>query len=85
MQDQEAQENGMPTASGTDPELRPEGGDRGDSGDPRSDLEQIVQSRADAVARGEGGPEPDPMTRSGDYSGVSGDGGEVKSQDLTQQ
>ena len=82
MQDQEAQENGMPTASGTDPELRPGGDDRGDG---RSDLEQIVQSRSDAVARGEGGPEPDPMTRSGDYSGVSGDGGEVKSQDLTQQ
>lgn len=79
MQDQEAQPNGMPQASGTDPELRPTGDD---AGDPRSDLEQMVQSRADAVARGE---EPDPMTRPGEYSGVSGDGGVVKNQDLTQQ
>lgn len=53
--------------------------------DERSDLEQAVQSRADALARGEGGPEPEPMTKSGDYSGVSGDGGEVKNQDLTQR
>ncbi|WP_342747126.1 hypothetical protein [Sphingomonas lenta] len=82
MQDQEAQPNGMPQASGTDPELRPTGDDRGD---PRSDLEQMVQSRSDAMARGEGGPEPDPMTKSGEYSGVSGDGGEVKNQGLTQQ
>lgn len=82
MQDQEAQPDGMPNASGTDPELRPTGDDRADS---RSDLEETVQSRSDAVARGEGGPEPEPMTESGDYSGVSGDGGEVKNQGLTQQ
>lgn len=67
---------------GTDPNLRPTGDDRDD---PRSDIEQAVQSRADAVARGEGGPEPEPMTEPGDYSGVSGDGGEVKNQDLTAQ
>lgn len=53
--------------------------------DERPDIEQVVQSRSDAVARGEGGPEPDPMLKSGDFSGVSGDGGEVKNQDLTQQ
>ena len=82
MQDQEAQSGGMPAASGTDPELRPTGDGRAD---PRSDLEQAVQSRSDAVERGEGGTEPDPMIKSGGYSGVSGDGGEVKNQGLTQQ
>jgi hypothetical protein len=82
IQDQEAAPDGMPEASGTDPELRPTGDDRAD---PRSDLEQVVQSRSDAVARGEGGSEPDPMTKSGEFSGVSGDGGEVKNQGLTQQ
>ena len=53
--------------------------------DERSDIEQVVQARADAVARGEGGPEPEPMTAPGDYAGVAGTGGEVKNQDLTQQ
>ena len=56
-----------------------------DREDPRPDIQQAVEARSDAVARGEGGPEPDPMVKSGDYSGVSGDGGEVKNQDLTQQ
>jgi hypothetical protein len=84
VQDQEAAPNGTPRAdhSGTDPEARPTGDDRAD---PRPDIQQVVESRADAVARGEGGSEPDPMLKSGDYSGVSGDGGEVKHQDLTQQ
>lgn len=82
MQDQEAQADGLPAGGGTDPNLRPGGDDRDD---PRSDLEQAVQSRSDAVGRGEGGPEPDPMTESGDFSGVSGDDGEVKNQGLTQQ
>ena len=67
--------------TGTDPNASPE--QRSD--DERSDLEQMVRSRSDAVERGEGGPEPDPMTRSGEYSGVSGDGGEVKNQGITQQ
>ena len=58
----------------------PEGQD-----DERSDIEQVVQARADAVARGEGGTESQPMTAPGEYSGVSGDGGVVKNQDLTQQ
>lgn len=53
--------------------------------DERSDIEQVVQARADAVARGEGGPEPEPMTAPGDYAGVAGTGGEVKNQDLAQQ
>jgi hypothetical protein len=67
--------------TGTDPNSSPEA--RGN--DPRSDLEQIVASRSDAVARGDGGTEPAPMTDPGEYSGVSGDGGEVKNQGLTQQ
>ena len=67
--------------AGTDPNATP--AERDD--DARSDIEQAVESRADAVERGEGGPEPDPMTRTGDYSGVSGDGGEVKNQGLTAQ
>jgi hypothetical protein len=56
-----------------------------DRQDERSDIEQVVQARSDAVARGEGGTEPQPMTAPGEYSGVSGDGGVVKDQDLTQQ
>jgi len=53
--------------------------------DPRSDLQQAVEARSDAVARGEGGPEPEPMTAPGDYDGNSGTGGEVKNQDITAQ
>jgi hypothetical protein len=71
----------QPTRAGTDPQATPDQRDA----DPRSDLEQAVQSRSDAVDRGEGGPEPDPMNAPGDYSGVSGDGGEVKNQDITAQ
>ena len=67
--------------AGTDPNAAPEQRDD----DARSDIEQAVSSRSDAVERGEGGPEPEPMTKSGDFSGVSGDGGEVKNQGLTQQ
>ena len=64
----------------TDPNTPPENRD-----DPRSDIQQAVEARSDAVARGEGGTEPAPMTDSGRYSGVSGDGGVVKNQDLTAQ
>jgi hypothetical protein len=53
--------------------------------DERSDLQQIVEARADAVARGEGGAEPGTFTDTGAFDGNSGTGGEVKSQDLTQQ
>ena len=65
----------------TDPATPPERRDD----DARSDIEQAVAARSDAVERGEGGTEPDPMVKSGDYSGVSGDGGEVKNQDITAQ
>ncbi|MCU6453486.1 hypothetical protein LPN01_05295 [Sphingomonas sp. A2-49] len=53
--------------------------------DPRSDLQQAVEARADAVARGEGGAEPARFTDTGEPDGNSGTGGEVKNQDLTQQ
>ena len=53
--------------------------------DERSDIEQAVEARSDAVERGEGGAEPEPMTASGDYSGNAGTGGEVKNQDLDAQ
>nr|WP_188659445.1 hypothetical protein [Sphingomonas metalli] len=66
---------------GTDPETPIERRDE----DARSDLEQVVSARSDAVERGEGGPEPETFTRAGDFDGNSGTGGEVKNQDLTQQ
>ena len=53
--------------------------------DPRPDIQQAVEARSDAVARGEGGPEPAMLTDSGEFDGSSGTGGEVKNQDDTQQ
>ena len=53
--------------------------------DERSDLEQVVEARSDAVKRGEGGKEPDRFTSPGAFDGVGGTGGVVKDQDLTQQ
>lgn len=53
--------------------------------DPRSDIEQAVQARSDAVARGEGGNEPETFTATGDHDGVGGTGGEVRNQDMDQQ
>ena len=53
--------------------------------DARSDIEQAVEARADALKRGEGGAEPETMTAPGDYSGNAGTGGEVKNQDVDAQ
>lgn len=53
--------------------------------DERSDIQQAVEARSDAVARGEGGEEPARFTDSGEFDGNSGTGGKVKNQDLTQQ
>lgn len=50
-------------------------------GDSRSDLQQEVEARKDAVERGEGGPEPDTLTAPGLFSGNAGTGGETKNQD----
>ena len=49
--------------------------------DERSDMEQIVDARKDAVDRGEGGREPDSFTSAGLPDGVGGTGGVVKNQD----
>lgn len=49
--------------------------------DDRSDLQQAVEARKDAVERGDGGPEPDSMTAPGLFSGNAGTGGETKNQD----
>jgi hypothetical protein len=67
--------------SGTDPNSSPEQRDD----DARSDIEQAVASRSDAVERGEGGPEPETMTDPGMTDGVGGTGGEVRNQDLDAQ
>ncbi|TPG12833.1 hypothetical protein [Sphingomonas oligophenolica] len=62
--------------AGTDPNTRPIDRDE----DQRSDIEQKVASRADAVARGEGGPEPETLTDPGMPDGVGGTGGVTKNQ-----
>ena len=49
--------------------------------DGRSDLQQMVEARKDAVERGEGGAEPDAFTSTGVPDGVGGAGGVVKNQD----
>lgn len=49
--------------------------------DERSDIEQVVEARSDAVARGEGGEEPDTFTAPGLPDGVGGTGGVTKNQD----
>ena len=49
--------------------------------DERSDIEQIVGARKDAVERGEGGREPDSFTSAGLPDGVGGTGGVTKNQD----
>jgi hypothetical protein len=67
--------------AGTNPETLPEDRDE----DPRSDIEQAVASRSDAVERGEGGEEPATFTDTGRHDGVAGTGGVVKNQDDTAQ
>ena len=53
--------------------------------DDRSDIEQAVEARSDAVARGEGGPEPETFTAPGLEDGVGGTGGEVRRDTEDQQ
>ncbi|WP_380787374.1 hypothetical protein [Sphingomonas sp. R86521] len=65
----------------TDPETLPEDRDE----DSRSDLEQVVASRSDAVERGDGGEEPATFTDTGMPDGVGGSGGVVKNQDSDAQ
>lgn len=49
--------------------------------DERSDIEQVVEARKDAVERGEGGVEPDSFTSTGVPDGVGGTGGVTKNQE----
>ena len=67
------------------PEDVPDSNPDDTSDDPRPDIQQAVEARSDAVARGEGGDEPSRFTDPGAFDGNSGTGGEVKNQDLTQQ
>lgn len=62
-----------------DPEL-----DRADK-DPRSDIEQAVQSRTDEAEAADGGGTTSPLEPAGVADGVSGTAGEVKNQDRNQQ
>ncbi|MEG3147720.1 hypothetical protein U1839_23980 [Sphingomonas sp. RT2P30] len=50
------------------------------SGDQRSDIQQVVEARRDAVERGEGGPEPETFTSAGLPSG-GGTGGVTRNQE----
>ena len=52
--------------------------------DGRSDIEQVVEARKDAIERGEGGEEPDNFTSTGMPDGVGGTGGRTKNQDDVQ-
>ncbi|HXH17295.1 MAG TPA: hypothetical protein VNJ10_14335 [Sphingomonas sp.] len=63
--------------SGTNPDTLPEDRDA----DERSDIEQAVESRSDAVKRGDGGDEPETFTDTGMPDGVGGTGGVTKNQD----
>ena len=56
----------------------------GQEEDSRPDIQQAVEARADAVARGEGGGDA-PLAATGDFSGNAGTGGEVKNQDMDAQ
>ena len=53
--------------------------------DERPDIQQAVEARADAVARGEGGGGDGTLAATGDFSGNAGTGGEVKNQDADAQ
>ncbi|MGH6616962.1 hypothetical protein [Sphingomonas sp.] len=59
----------------------PRDGVPGNDNDKRSDLEQAVEARKDAVKRGEGGREPDTFTSAGSPDGVGGTGGVTKNQE----
>ena len=56
-----------------------------DEDDERSDIEQVVEARGDAVTRGEGGDEPDTFTAPGLPDGAGGTGGVTKRQDKDAQ
>lgn len=51
-----------------------------DEADQRPDIQQAVEARADALARGEGG-DPPPLADPGTPAGTGGTGGVVKNQE----
>lgn len=53
--------------------------------DPRSDIQQAVESRADEAEAADGGGATSALDPTGVPDGVSGTAGEVKNQDRTQQ
>jgi hypothetical protein len=57
----------------------------GEEDDPRPDIQQAVESRADEADRAGGGDTSSPLEPTGIPDGVSGTAGEVKNQDRTQQ
>ncbi len=67
----------------TDRDPNPDGLADNDN-DTRSDIEQVVEARKDAVERGEGGREPDSFTSAGEPDGVGGTAGVTKNQDDVQ-
>lgn len=66
-------------------DAQPENGPGAPPKDARSDIEQAVDARSDAVARGEGGEESSLFTDPGQHDSVGGTGGVTRSQDLDQQ
>jgi len=62
----------------------PTGNGPEDDRDERSDIEQIVEARKDALERGEGGEEPESFISPGLPDGVGGTGGVTKNQDDVQ-
>jgi hypothetical protein len=53
--------------------------------DERSDIQQAVEARSDAIARGEGGNGKSPLDSPGTGGGVGGTGGDTKNQNDDQQ
>ena len=53
--------------------------------DPRSDIQQAVESRSDEADAAGGGAKTSALEGTGIPDGVSGTAGEVKNQDRTQQ
>lgn len=71
--------------SDTKLEGEPRGPITDDADDPRSDIEQAVQSRSDEADAAGGGGTSGIASGPGDEDGVSGTAGEVKNQDKMQQ
>ena len=69
----------------TEPDTMPDGTPASRDDDARSDIEQAVAARSDALERGEGGPAPETFTATGMHDGVGGTGGVTRNQDMDAQ